>query len=270
MELLLVGLNGGFQSTIDYRRDTDLHNTLFHRLYPQGHLACLSLRSLMPSAIPVVLDEVLSGIRWQGISYMPVGSQQSIKRQEIYLVDESTYLAIADRFRRCSETLIAQFDLLVSSCDSVSDQELTVSLVPTSAMGVNDWQGWIRRSVFSKLGIADVGSHYPFAMGFGEMQAKGEFAVMEDAIADRHRADIIIPKKCLKPLPKRLGYDKFVGPVLLGIKKSCPDQAVSDGLNNLLTQHVCGSGCDSSGSLRHIILRTFNVREMHAVQTAGK
>ena len=270
MELLEVGPNGGFQSLSDYKKDAGLRNTLFHWLYPQGHVAYLSLRSSKPSVIPTVLDEVLSGVNWQGVSYVPVGSRRSIERLEIYLVDESTHEAIATRFQRCSETLIAQFDLLVRACDVISDQDLRVLVLPHAIPGDSDWRGWIRRSVFSKLGLAGDSPSFPFVMAFGELQGKGELGVMDDAIADRDHADIIIPKKCLKPTPKAPVL-RFDGRVVVGAKQSCREQQQIDGINHLLDEHVCRSGCNSFDphAMRRVLMRAFKVREMYAVHQAG-
>jgi hypothetical protein len=276
MHLLEVGVDDSFQSPKGNNKDTNLQNTLFNWLYPQGHIGRLSLRSALPSSVPAVLDEVLSGIRWQGITYMPVGSKRSIENQELYLIDEYTHGAVANRFHRCSAALIAQFDLFVSSCDIVTEQELTVMVVSDAIVGHNDWYGWIRQSMFSKLGLPSGKAHYPFVMGFGEMQGKGEFGVMDDAIADRHHADIIIPRRCLKPATRtgfgKLGSNRFVGRVVLGLNQSPGERDLTDGINNLLDEHVCESRCNAwdSQALRHVLMRAFKVREMYAVKSAGK
>ncbi len=266
MELLEVGHDGRFHSPDDYDQDTNLLNTLFHSLYPHGHVARLSLRSLGASVAPPILEEVLSGIRWRGTTYVPVGSRRSIEKQQIYLVDENTHEVITDRFQRCSESLIAQFDLLMLSCDVITEENLRVMTVPDAIPGLNDWRGWIRQSVFAKLGLQGGNSNHPFVMGFGEMQAKGEIKCMDDVIADRHQADIILSKRCLKPTPSRSQIpNKFIGRVVLGLMQSPCEQKLNEGISNLLDEHVCSSACKSSASLgiRHVLMRAFRVREQY-------
>jgi hypothetical protein len=276
MKLLEAGVEGIFQTSSEGNSNINLLNTLFHYVYPHGHIARLSLRGLRPPVVPAVLDEVLSGIRWGDIAYMPVGSRHSVERQEIYFVDELTHAQITERFQGCKEALISQFDLFVAACDIVSEQDdLTVMVVPNDTMGINDWHGWVRRTILSKFGLPEGKSHYRFAMSFGNMQAKGEMSVMDDAIADRHRADIIIPKKSFKPIPGTgfcpLPSNKLVGRIVLGFKEYSSEQQASDRIK-VLDEHVCKAGCRSSDSqaIRHALIRAFRVPEMYVVQHAGK
>jgi hypothetical protein len=269
IELLELGPNGNLQSRDNQEQDGTLENTLFSSFYPHGHVVRLSLRSIHKLGADAVLD-VFSGVSWNGIDYLPVGSRKSLETQEIYFVDKLTHEAIACRFQGCMEALISQFDVLVSPCDVMAEQtDLRVLVLPNEIPGLNDWQGWIRRSVFSKFDLPAVSPRYAFVMAFGETQAKGEFALMDDAIADRNKADVIIPKKCLKP-HSRSGFGqpspsgKFLGRVVLGINQISREELLTGGISlNLLDEHVCQRGCTSisSRAMRHVVARAFQLRE---------
>lgn len=269
MELLEVGLGSTFQPCRDVEDDdNNLQNTLFSSLYPDGHVARLSLRSMHPLMASVVMDELFSGIRWKEVTYFPVGSLRSIEKLEMYLIDEVTCKAIASRFHECCEALISEFDLLVTPCDIVTQQDLRVMVIPDRVLGINDWKGWVRQSVFSKSRLPAGGPnyHYPFVMSFSETQARGELKIMDDAIADRHKADIIIPRNCLKPNPGA-GFGpfssggRFAGPVVLGIKESSQEEQDANRERNLLHGHVCKPGCNtfSSHTMRHALQRACRI-----------
>ncbi len=269
IELLEVGPGSNFQLCRDVEDDNNGHNTLFTALYPHGQVVRLSLRSMRSNMAPVFLDEVLSGFLWNDVRYRPVGSQKSVQKQQIYLVDELTCDAIAGRFGECCEALISEFDLLVAPCDVVTQQDLRVMVIPDRVLGINDWKGWVRRSVFSRSGLPDGGSnyHYPFVMSFGGTQARGELKIMDDSIANRHMADIIIPKNCMKPNPRpgQVSSDgRFAGSVVLGIKESSQEEHDADRVKNLLDGHVCKSGCStfSSQTMRNALKRACRIEVM--------
>jgi hypothetical protein len=245
-------------------------NTLFSFLYPNARLACLNLISeSMPSPVEA-FEQVSSGAEYNGVTYLPVGSRKSIAQRELYLIEEGVHDVIGRRFGACHEALMAHFDILVSPCDILEEQpDLRVLVIPNEVPGLNDWRGWIRHSLFSQFDLPPVSPCYSFVMAFGETQAKGEFAVMDDAIADRDKADIIIPKRCLKP-SSRAGCGplsrsgKFLGRVVLGIKNVLPEELLAGEITlNLLDEHVCQSGCDptSPRAMWHVVARMFQIRE---------
>jgi hypothetical protein len=244
-------------------------NTLFSLLHPNARLACLNLISeSMPSPVEA-FEQVSSGAEYNGITYLPVGSRKSIARRELYLIEEAVHDVIGRRFGACHEALLAHFDMLVSPCDILEEQpDLRVLVIPNEVPGLNDWKGWIRQSVSSQFDLPAVSSCYSFVMAFGETQAKGEFALMDDAIADRHGADIIIPRRCLKP-NSRAGFGplsrsgKFAGRVVLGIKKLLPEELSTGEITlNLLDEHVCQPGCNSTSSraMWRVVARVFQIR----------
>jgi hypothetical protein len=256
-------------------QDRTTQNTLFSFLYPNARLACLNLISeSMPFPVEVV-EQVSSGAKYNGVTYLPVGSRRSIAQCELYLIEEGVHDAIADRFRACPEALIAHFDILVSPCDLLEVQpDLRVLVIPNDVPGLNDWQGWVRQSAVSRFDLPGSRVLYPFLMSFAGTQAKGEFALMDDPIADRSNADIIISKRCLKPIPRSSSqqfppYGMFRGEVVLGINESQREELLNaEMILKLLDEHVCRPGCDSTSSpaLRDFVARTFPVRKLCEVQ----
>ena len=66
------------------------------------------------------------------------------------------------------------------------------------SIGTNDCRGWVSRSVFHRFALP---SHrlYQFRLAFEDTQAKGAFKVMEDDVAEKLGADVILPESCVKP-----------------------------------------------------------------------
>jgi hypothetical protein len=276
IEQLELGHNGNLQPracTSNQIRTTQ--DTLFSLLYPNAGIACLNLFSESVPFPVAVVEQVACGAEYNGITYLPVGSRKSIAQRELYLIDEGVHDAIARRFCTCREALMAHFDILVSPCDILDEQQdLRVLVIPNNVPGLNDWQGWIRRSVVSTFDLPASRALYPFLMSFGGTQAKGEFALMDDPIADRSNVDIIISKRCLKPIPRSIfrqfpASGMFRGEVVVGINKSPREELISEKMIlKLLDEHVCRPGCDSTSSpaLRDFVARTFPVRELCELQ----
>jgi hypothetical protein len=99
-------------------------------------------------------------------------------------------------------------------------------------------------------------------MTFYKTQAKGELKVMDDVVADRYGADVLLPKRAVKPFFNSMPL-MFQGRVVLGINKTGPD--FSDRLRDarppgnvvfrLLDEHVCSRTCGAevSRAVDHLI-----------------
>jgi hypothetical protein len=248
---LMVDRNGNLhQRACKPNQNTTTQNTLFRLLYPNGHLACLSLLSELMFTRDGLLGQILSGSKYNGITYVPVGSRSSILQGELYLVDEETRDAIQSRFQHCTEALVSYLEILVRPSDLVIEQpDLRVLVVPQLMPGRQNWQGWIRESTSSRLSFPSNGLSR-FVMAFGETQAEGELRVMADGCADRDQADIIIPNRSVKPATRAGG--RFRGQVALGISE-LPSAQLLDGevLVKLFSEHVCKESC--SGSLLNLL-----------------
>jgi hypothetical protein len=136
--------------------------------------------------------------------------------------------SISERFQQWPEAAVTYFGILVSPCKvRIEDEDTRVLVVEDHCLGTNDCRGWIRRSMFERLGLPP-GHFYQFRLAFNRTQAKGSFKVMENDVADHIGVDIILPKSSMKPaLPKQSLLVKlffgdaqlFRGPVVLGIRE---------------------------------------------------
>ena len=91
------------------------------------------------------------------------------------------------------------------------EADKVVFVVPDLKLGTNDCRGWIRRSLFLKLGLPE-GYFYQFRLAFENTQAKGSFKIMSDDVADAVGCDIIVPESSIKPgLKKQSVLKTFFG-----------------------------------------------------------
>src|SRR5205809_744919 len=80
---------------------------------------------------------------------------------------------IAQRFRFWPEAAMTYFGILVSPCKvCIEIPDARVIVVKDHELGTNDCRGWIRRSYFERLQLADR-HFYQFRMSFENTQAKG-------------------------------------------------------------------------------------------------
>ena len=162
------------------------------------------------------------------MEYRLIGASGSAKNGRYYAVNKEFERTIADRFQQWPEAAVTYFGILVSPCKvRIEEPDATVLVVEDHSLGTNDCRGWIRRSLFERLGLPDR-HFYQFRLAFNRIQAKGSFKVMENDVADHIGADMILPKSALKPaLPEKSilvrlcagDAQLFRGPVVLGIRE---------------------------------------------------
>jgi hypothetical protein len=262
-------LDGGLLQACDLAEDRTLSNTIFSDLYPQGRLACLNVTSPRMD----VFEAIASGASYEGIRYLPMGSRKSAARGELYLVDEQTANAIAERFGQCGEALISYFDVLVTPCTTIfKAPDLRVALMLHVVPGQFDWRGCIKKSLADRLGLR-AGTLEQFVMAFAGTQVKGELVVAEDHLVDKDffGADIALPTRAAKPLPSPIVSSligTLQGPALLGFTH-VPTSEISTGCEMLfarMEEHVCSSGCNVPiyDALRTLVEQRLKVKSSHA------
>jgi hypothetical protein len=275
IELVAISPDGTWVPRLpDEDENTSLESTLLRALYPESQVARLSLQ--LESLDEEQLEAVRLGFFYKGVRYLPVGTRKSAGEGKVFLVDHATHHKIAERFQSCGDALISYFDFLVSPCTAlIQETHLRVLVVPNALLGSHDWLGSIRQSVFSKCGLPS-DAFYEFAMTFYKTQAKGELEVMDDFVADRHGADVLLPKRAVKPFFNSMPL-MFQGRVVLGINKVGPDFSDStrdarppeNVVFRLLDEHVCSRTCGAevSRAVDHLIStqwREQRVAALHA------
>lgn len=261
--------DGGILQPCNVTEERTLNNTLFSALYPQGRLACLSVTSSRMD----VFQEVSSGTAYKGIRYVPIGSRKSAAKGELYLVDERSANAIAERFGHCGEALISYFDTLVTPCSTiVQEPDLRVAFVLHVMPGYFDWRGCIKKSVADRLGLHS-GSFEQFVMAFAGTQVKGELAVVEDYLFEKEffGADMALPTKAAKPLPSPVVSSligTLQGPAVLGLT-DIPTSELTTGCEMLfarMEEHVCSSDCNVPiyNALHTLVEQQLKVKSSHA------
>ena len=180
-----------------------------------------------------MVEQSMTNFEADGVRYRLVGASASAKSGKFYAVDERYERAIAARFQNWPQAAITYFGILVASCKRrIELPEGRVMVVKDHELGTNDCRGWISRSLFHRFNLP---SHrlYQFRLAFGESQAKGALKVMEDDVAEKLGADIILPESSVKPGYKapskfldlfRSDRDKLEvrttrGPIVLGIRE---------------------------------------------------
>lgn len=262
-------LDSGILQLCPVGEERTLDNTLFGVLYPHGQLARLNVTSPRMDAFRAVS----SGANYEGIRYVPIGSRKSAAKGELYLVDDRTASAIAERFGHCGEALISFFDILVTPCTTIyHEHDLRVTFVLHVMPGHFDWRGLIKKSVADKLGLHS-GTFEQFVMAFADTQVKGELVVVEDHLIDKDffGADIVLPTKAAKPLPSPIVSSligTIQGPAVLGLC-DIPTSELSTGCEMLfarLEEHVCSSACSVPiyNALHTLVEQQLKVKSSHA------
>lgn len=262
-------LDGGTLQPCGVTDERTLKNTLFSALYPQGRVVCLNVTSPRMN----VFQAVSSGASYQGVRYMPIGSRKSASKGELYLVDEYSAAAIAERFGNCGEALISYFDILVTPCITlVREPELRVAFVLHVMPGYFDWRGCIRKSVAEKLGLHP-STFEQFVMAFAGTQVRGELVVVEDHLFEKDffSADIALPTKAAKPLPSPVVSSligTLQGPAVLGLR-DIPTSELTTGCEMLfarMEEHICSSDCNVpiKNALHTLVEQQLKVKSSHA------
>lgn len=223
-----------------------LTNTLFSALFPNGRVASLNVTSERMK----VFENVSSGVNFQGIRYLPIGSRKSVAKGELYLVDEETASVVARRFGQCGDALISYFDILVTPCTAiVQDPDLRVAFVLHVMPGHFDWRGCIKRSTAERLGLRN--GLEQIVMLFAGTQIKGEVLVTEDHLLDKDffGADIVLPTNAAKPVPSVIVSSligTLQGEATLGVTDIAKSEMITgcEMLFARMAEHVCSSACD--------------------------
>ena len=210
-------------------QDSTTANTLLGTMYPNAKIAMVSVPTeILEDFEESAVARTLTGIRHNDVYYKMVGASGSAKNGKYYFCDEAHEPLLARRFDMWPEAAITYFGILVSSLKMVREEaNQTVFVVPDLKLGTNDCRGWIRRSLFLKLGVPE-GYFYQFRLAFENTQAKGSFKIMSDDVADAVGCDVIVPESSVKPGLKKqsslktfFGSDvrAFRGPIVVGIRE---------------------------------------------------
>ena len=197
-------------------REGQLENTLIEALYPGIQVATVDVpQQPLDLFQQARVEQALARLSFAGTSYRLIGASGSAKNGKYYAVDVAHEKPIAERFRHWPEAAITYFGILVSPCQvRIEIPEARLMVVDDHDLGTNDCRGWIRRSLFERLGLPD-NRFYQFRLAFAATQAKGSFKVMDDDVADSLDIDIILPKSSVKPEYKG---PSLVRQVLSGIR----------------------------------------------------
>jgi hypothetical protein len=209
--------------------ESTLENTLLQFLYPGIRVATVNVPlEPLDDWEEMQVETAMQNLVVDNIRYKLVGASGSSKKGKFYFVDYEHADAIAKRFQNWPQAAMVYFGILVSPCKVVIEEpEATVLVVKDHVLGTNDCRGWIRQSLFTKLGLAP-NCFYQFRLAFHQTQAKGSFKVMDDEVADALEADIILPESAVKPelkIPVKFfsifGKEgrTFRGPIVLGIRE---------------------------------------------------
>jgi hypothetical protein len=217
------------QKSMQLTRESQLENTLLDALYPGIRVATVEIPGAeLDDYGRAKVEQALARFTVGGVEYRLVGASGSAKDGRYYAVSKEFERSISERFQGWPEAAVTYFGILVSPCKvRIEDNDVRVFVVEDHCLGTNDCRGWIRRSMFERLGLP--ASHfYQFRLAFNRTQAKGSFKVMENDVADHIGVDIILPQSSMKPaLPKKSALVKlffgdaqlFRGPVVLGIRE---------------------------------------------------
>ena len=217
------------QKSMQLTRQGQLDNTLLDALYPGIRVATVEIPGAeLDDYGRAKVEQALAKFTVGGVEYRLIGASGSAKNGRYYAVNKEFERTIADRFQQWPEAAVTYFGILVSPCKvRIEEADATVLVVEDHSLGTNDCRGWIRRTLFERLGLPDR-HFYQFRLAFNRVQAKGSFKVMENDVADHIGADMILPKSALKPaLPEKSilvrlcagDAQLFRGPVVLGIRE---------------------------------------------------
>jgi hypothetical protein len=217
------------QKSMQLTRQGQLANTLLDALYPGIRVATVEIPGAeLDDYGRAKVEQALARFTVGGVEYRLIGASGSAKSGRYYAVSKEYEKPIAERFQQWPEAAVTYFGILVSPCKvRIEEPDAKVLVVEDHSLGTNDCRGWIRRSLFERLHLADR-HFYQFRLAFNRTQAKGSFKVMEDDVAGHLGADIVLPKSCMKPaLPEKSTLVRLWcgdvqllrGPVVLGIRE---------------------------------------------------
>ena len=217
------------QKSMQLTRQGQLANTLLDALYPGIRVATVEIPgNELDDYGRAKVEQALARFTVGGVEYRLIGASGSAKSGRYYAVSKEYEKPIAERFQQWPEAAVTYFGILVSPCKvRIEEPDAKVLVVEDHSLGTNDCRGWIRRSLFERLHLADR-HFYQFRLAFNRAQAKGSFKVMEDDVAGHLGADIVLPKSCMKPaLPEKstlvrlwCGDAQLLrGPIVLGIRE---------------------------------------------------
>ena len=217
------------QKSMQLTRQGQLANTLLDALYPGIRVATVEIPGAeLDDYGRAKVEQALARFTVGGVEYRLIGASGSAKSGRYYAVSKEYERPIAERFQQWPEAAVTYFGILVSPCKvRIEEPDAKVLVVEDHSLGTNDCRGWIRRSLFEQLHLADR-HFYQFRLAFNRTQAKGSFKVMEDDVAGHLGADIVLPKSCMKPaLPEKstlvrlwCGDAQLLrGPIVLGIRE---------------------------------------------------
>jgi len=206
-----------------------LNNTLLEALCPGIKVASVSVT---PEPLDQVerakVESTLSRFALDGTEYRLIGASGSAKNGKYYAVDARYERPLAARFSDWPQAAVTYFGILVSPCMvRMQIPHGRVTVVPDHELGTNDCRGWLRKSIFDKLGLPE-NRFYQFRLAFAQTQAKGSFKIMTDEVADTLDTDVILPVSSVKPEykgPSKLiawltGEARtFAGEMILGIRE---------------------------------------------------
>ncbi len=217
------------QKSMQLTRQGQLANTLLDALYPGIRVATVEIPgNELDDYGRAKVEQALARFTVGGVEYRLIGASGSAKSGRYYAVSKEYEKPIAERFQQWPEAAVTYFGILVSPCKvRIEEPDAKVLVVEDHSLGTNDCRGWIRRSLFERLHLADR-HFYQFRLAFNRTQAKGSFKVMEDDVAGHLGADIVLPKSCMKPaLPEKSTLVRLWcgdvqllrGPIVLGIRE---------------------------------------------------
>ena len=206
-----------------------LNNTLLEALCPGIKVASVSVT---PEPLDQVerakVESTLSRFALDGTEYRLIGASGSAKNGKYYAVDARYERPLAARFSDWPQAAVTYFGILVSPCMvRMQIPNGRVTVVPDLELGTNDCRGWLRKSIFDKLGLPQ-NRFYQFRLAFAQTQAKGSFKIMPDEVADALDTDVVLPVSSVKPEykgPSKLiawltGEARtFAGEMILGIRE---------------------------------------------------
>lgn len=208
---------------------SQLVNTLLEALCPGIRVASVTVTpEPLDLAERARVESALSRFSIEGTEYRLIGASGSAKNGKYYAVEARYERSLAARFSDWPQAAVTYFGILVSPCQvrlQVPDGRVTV--VPDHELGTNDCRGWLRKSLFDRLGLPS-GRFYQFRLAFAQTQAKGAFKIMTDEVADTLETDVILPVSSVKPEykgPSKLitwltGEARtFAGEMVLGVRE---------------------------------------------------
>jgi hypothetical protein len=134
-----------------------LNNTLLEALCPGIKVASLSVT---PEPLDQVerakVESTLSRFALDGTEYRLIGASGSAKNGKYYAVDARYERPLAARFSDWPQAAVTYFGILVSPCMvRMQIPHGRVTVVPDHELGTNDCRGWLRKSIFDKLGLPE-------------------------------------------------------------------------------------------------------------------